>query len=444
MSLKERFLKSDFHRVFNFSSEIHKGRTLTFLNTGIANIANAVVTGALYTAFLAENGIDIVRVGIISFIPYISWLISIFSPTILSKFRKRQKLLLLNDYIYYGTIVFGTTIMPLFVEDPGAKTVWFAVLILIGNLSNALVGSGYTSWLIKFVPKDKDLNVYVSWSNAVNLVGSNITGILASIAATYIAASGNRFMFLFWLRIVACMALIAGSMMIYLIPKETPAPPEPVRILPRHVLTEPVKHRPFMLTVLLAVLWGFAVNMNTSTYSYYLLETVKVPIACMYISAVSAMAGSLFLSGIFRRFVDRTSPFKAVSIFTMMFAVLEVMYIFIAPGRLMLYIVLSAIDGIVSVGFSMGYNGIFYLNIPEKANRDLYSTLWNLAGGLAAFVGAASGTWLLAIFEKQGMHNVFGMQMYGSQLLTAVRSLFLCAAGLFAAVITPKLAKRSE
>ena len=312
MSLKERFLRSDFHRVFNFSTEIHKGRTLTFLNTGIANIANAVVTGALYTAFLAENGIDIVRVGIISFIPYISWLISIFSPTILSKFRKRQKLLLLNDFIYYGTIVFGTTIMPLFVEDPGAKTIWFAVLIFIGNLSNALVGSGYTSWLIKFVPKDKDLNVYVSWSNAVNLLGGHLTGILASIAATYIAASGNQFMFLFWMRLVACAALLAGSMMIYLIPKEEPTKPDPVKIVPKHVITEPMKHRPFRLIVIMAVLWGFAVNMNSSTYSYYLLETVKVPIACMYIGSVSVMLSTLFLSGIFRKFVDRTSPYRVV------------------------------------------------------------------------------------------------------------------------------------
>ena len=122
MSLAARFRNSDFHRVFNMQSEVNKGRTLTFVNTAMANIANAVVTGALYTAFLAENGIDIVRVGIISFIPYISWMLSIFSPTILSHFRFRQKLLLLNDWIYYGTIVLGTTIMPLFVKDPTART----------------------------------------------------------------------------------------------------------------------------------------------------------------------------------------------------------------------------------------------------------------------------------------------------------------------------------
>ena len=68
MTLKERFLYSDFHRVFNYKTPESKGRTLLLWNCAIANVANAVIVGALYTAFLAENGIDIVRVGIISFI----------------------------------------------------------------------------------------------------------------------------------------------------------------------------------------------------------------------------------------------------------------------------------------------------------------------------------------------------------------------------------------
>ena len=120
-------------------------RTLQLINTPTGNIAHALTNGALYTAFLAENGIDIVRVGIITFIPYITWLLSFFSPLILSKFRMRQKVLLFNDTMYYVCVVLATTVMPKIVQDPGQKTFWFAVFLFVGNLVNALFGSGCVS-----------------------------------------------------------------------------------------------------------------------------------------------------------------------------------------------------------------------------------------------------------------------------------------------------------
>ena len=121
MAFKNRFYNSDFHRVFNFKTEETKGRSVILLNSLLANIANAFITGALYTAFLAENGIDIVRVGIISFIPYISWALSVFSPMLLAKIRRRQRMMLCVDFVYYISLIVATTIMPLFVEDPLKK-----------------------------------------------------------------------------------------------------------------------------------------------------------------------------------------------------------------------------------------------------------------------------------------------------------------------------------
>lgn len=439
MDLKTRFLKSDFHRVFNFQGDINIGRTLNFLNSAMANIGNAIITGALYTAFLAENGIDIVRVGIISFIPYISWMLSVFSPTILSHFRYRQKLLLLNDWIYYGTIVFATTIMPLFVDDPGEKTVWFAVFVFIGNMSNALLGSGYTAWLIRFVPTGKDLNVYVSWCNRVNVICANLTGILASFAATWIAARGNQFWFLFWLRMAAFVMFIINNCMVYLIPKEEPAQLSPTKIRPIHVLTVPIKYKKFLLTALITVVWGITTNLNANTYSYYLLETVKLPMSFIYVGSVSGMLASFLLADRFRKRMDKTSPFAIIALFAGISALLEVFYIFVAPGRAALYVVLIAITGVVNVGFATGYGALFYLHIPPDTNHDLFATFWNLAGNISAFVGAAAGTWLLARFEAHGVFNIFGMDFYGSQLLCAVKLVFYAATIVYVRRVTPLL-----
>ena len=112
--LKEKFIYSDFYRVFNWKSDQGKGCSALLINTLLMGVANVFFAGVFYTGFLAFNGIDIVRVGIIAFIPYIAWILSLFSPMILSKFKRRRGLLLFNAMFYYLTVVLGTTVMPLF------------------------------------------------------------------------------------------------------------------------------------------------------------------------------------------------------------------------------------------------------------------------------------------------------------------------------------------
>ena len=113
---KDRLVYSDFHRVFNFKTEESKGASILLINTALSNIANAVVSGTLYTAFLVANGIDIVKVGIITFIPYMTWALSIFSPMIMSHFKTRRAVLLFNSVFYYTCVVLATTVMPMLVK----------------------------------------------------------------------------------------------------------------------------------------------------------------------------------------------------------------------------------------------------------------------------------------------------------------------------------------
>ena len=58
--LRDKFIYSDFHRVFNWKDEFSRGRSFLLINTLVMNIANVFVAGAFQTAFLVNNGIDIV------------------------------------------------------------------------------------------------------------------------------------------------------------------------------------------------------------------------------------------------------------------------------------------------------------------------------------------------------------------------------------------------
>lgn len=442
MSLFSRFKTSDFYRVFNFKSKAGQVRTLQLINTPTGNIAHALTNGALYTAFLAENGIDIVRVGIITFIPYITWLLSFFSPLILSKFRMRQKVLLFNDTMYYVCVVLATTVMPKIVQDPGQKTFWFAVFLFVGNLVNALFGSGCVSWLARFVPEGKDLNTYTAYTNLLMLISLNGAGILAGLAASALEGTSYLMELLFWLRMAAFVLFMAGSLLLYLIPKDEPLDEKEVEVRLMDIIREPVRSKPFFLTCLIAVLWSVVVNLNSGTYSFYLLETAKVPLWYQYISAVSGAVGGILLSGVFRKLTDRTSPYWVVGFFVMVFLIMEGFYVMVGPNTVHLYVVLSILYGFVNVGFSMGYNSLFYLKIPKGANKDLYATFWNMITYVGCLVGAAGGTALLSVFEKMGMVHLFGHAFYGSQVLCMVKGCLMGCTLIYLIKVTPGLTGR--
>lgn len=439
-----RFLESDFCRVFNFRTEEAKGRSLMLIQAALNNIGSAVISGALYTAFLAENGIDIVRVGIIAFIPYISWMLSVFSPMVLAKIRNRQAALMFNHIFYYLTVVIATTVMPLFVQDPLQKTIWFAVFIFLGNASNALLGAGNTAWIIRFIPRGRELNSYTAYSNLISNIMATVTGIGGSLVAMALEESGHQLWFLFWLRIIAAILFVVGGYLVFIVAKGEKVAPPKERILPQHVLTKPFQHRPFVLCMLIVIFWNASTSLNGSTFTYYIIETVRAPMWLPYLGSLSSMVASILFTEKLRRYMDRTSPFRIMAVFLLMYTTMEVFYVFVHPNTVPLYCVLVALSGVAGVGFGLGFNNLFYMHLPEGSNKDLYATCWHMVGNIAALAGTVAGTWILSVFEAHGVINIGGWTFYGSQLICFIK--IFCFGGVFLYVhkMTPRLQIREE
>ena len=421
---KDRLVYSDFHRVFNFKTEEHKGASILLINTALSNIANAVVSGTLYTAFLVANGIDIVKVGIITFIPYMTWALSIFSPMIMSHFKKRRAVLLFNSVFYYTCVVLATTVMPMLVKGAGAKTACFAVFLFLGNLSNALLGSGATAWHLHFIPQGRDRNVYVSYTTTFSVVLSTATALIASSVAQSLSGGGHQIWILFWLRIASFVMFVGNALMVYLIPVEYPYAESATRLRFTDLFSKPLREKNFAMTTLFCIFWGIGCNLNAGTWNVYLLDTLGFPMWYPYVGSVVCAVGLIFLSTLVRRFIDKKTEFRSAAIFLSVLMMLEFGCTFITKKTVPLFFIISVISGLTSVGYNTSYNTLFYLNLPENANKDLFATFWNLTINVACFVGGAAGTWILSRFEAHGVYHILGLDFYGSQFLTSIKGLW--------------------
>ena len=151
------------------------------LVSSIIVTSNTFLTaGIFHTAFLIANDIDIVKVGIISFIPFLANTFSIFSPFILERFERRKGILTLGRLLYYTLYILGVTLLPL-VKGQNAKVISFAVIVFISNVINALTVTGYAAWHVNHTQQGRA--DYISYMQTLSYVFTGIVLIASSLIA---------------------------------------------------------------------------------------------------------------------------------------------------------------------------------------------------------------------------------------------------------------------
>ena len=118
-----------FRYLYNIKDDGGKGR-FTMLMSGImSGLVGQLSGGLFYTSFLLQYGLDKSKIGILSFVPYMTCLLNIFAPLILEHFPKRKWLLFAGRTVYYTINILGITLLPMLVKDP--KIMLFAFVALI-------------------------------------------------------------------------------------------------------------------------------------------------------------------------------------------------------------------------------------------------------------------------------------------------------------------------
>lgn len=438
IAIRDRIKYSDFLRVFNFRDDLSKGRSFLLLNTFIASIANVFITGVFYTGFLTINGIDIVRVGIIAFIPYIAWGFSLFSPVILSKIKKRRAILIFNMAFYYTAVIVATTVMPIFVTDSLQRTIWFGVLLFLGNTSNALFGSGAAAWHIHFLPKGDDRNIYFSYAHLISALISTVAAISASLVADALAGSPRQAEIIITSRYIAAGLLVIGGLLLYLVPREYPYLNLGSKVSVLDIIRIPIRSRKFLLTALIVMLWSCFANVNASTWIYYVLNTVQVSYTFIYIGSIVNAICSALLLRYWRRAISLYS-WSTMLLFTVLItALMEFPIAFATSQTKWVYVSVSIVQGFNSVGTSLVFANLFYVNLP-KGNTDIFITFWNFSANISVLVGSAFGTWFLAMTEPHAPWIFLGLPFYGSQFLVIIKGLLLVGLCVYIRYVTVQI-----
>ena len=388
--MRRRFRETSLYRLFNFEDERAQGRCVMLASSVLTNVISWLTTGLFYTSFLMANGIDLVKIGVISFVPYIANLFSVLSPSILERFPRRRWVLFGGHLAYYTLNIFAITVMPMLVHDANARTACFVALVFAANIVNALFSSGYSAWHLNFIPGSIRAEYFSTSSMIASFVGIG-TGLISSLVADAFAASPHAYAIIVALRLVA-YALALVELWALTRPVEYPYEKTVDKVRISDIVTKPFSQPKFILTIVIIMTATFFVNTSASSVNYYLLNNVGTSYTYVYVLNMLYPITMLFLIKPAQRIINRHGWLRTYAVSTLLYALPSFLYSFVTAGNYLWMLAIVRIwQHIVGVALNTTSANLPFVNMPDTDRTD-YLSFHTIAANAAAFLGMLSGT----------------------------------------------------
>ena len=422
--------------MFGFREERARGRSCMMISAIFEHMITNLSTGIFYTSFLMINGIDIVNIGIIAFVPYIANCFSIFSPSILERFKKRKGVLAAARIAAHTLNLLGITVLPNFVHDPTVRVACFVVLVFLSNIINGLFSSGYSVWQVNFIPESVRADFFSIRMFLQSLVG-NVFALCSSILADALIGSAYEQTVIIAFRYLAYgIALV--DVLILSLPKEYPYAQTAAKPRLRDIVVKPFKHKKFVLTISIVFLYTFCNNVPAGSLNYYLLNNIGIAYTFIYFISVLYPLFLAFGLPMWKRVIGRVGWFKTFAISELLLFPTYVMYAFVTRNNyLWLWFALRLMQHLFGIGAGVSNANMLYINLP-KEDQTNYSAFHTLATNIAAFLGMMAGTGFIAAFPDLALPFA-GVEFTNVQILLLVQAMGSVLVPLTVFKLMPKI-----
>lgn len=419
-------LKLSLKDIYSPKNDDSKGRLISLGSSIMAAFYNVFITGIFYTGFLSMYGISITGVGIVTFIPYIASCFSVFSSSVLERFKKRKWICLAARVYFYAMYIIATTLMPQFVHDPDARLVWFIIILFLAYSIAAIFSPGVTAWFYRFYPEDTERRTkYIVYNQIFSSVVSSAVLLFSSIITDSVAGSPMQNTIILVMRYIA-FGLVLIDVGMLACAKEYPYPKaQKVNLI--QVFTLPFKYRKFLFCMILMFVWNYNSNLNNGIWNYHLLNHLGFSYTLLNTMSIAYTVILLFTQNIWKQVLYRYSWIKTFGISVLIFIPTEFIMFILQPGHAWLWVLASIVQNAMSVGMNFSYSNILYMNLPEE-NSTAHIAFNTIGCNLFAFLGMMTGTFVSSLGGDTPF-SFLGLNIYAVQFTTLMRASVMFALG---------------
>lgn len=428
MKIRPSHAALELRQIYGWHDDQRKGRTISLISSLLTSVYNVFITGVFHTGFLSMYDIDLVGVGIISFIPPLANCFFMFSPMILERIQRRKWVLVGAKIYFYAMYILATTIMPLIVTDTHARVVWFCILQFLSHAVYSIFSAGFTPWFYAFYPQDQRLRAaYISDNQIFSSLASNAALLLSGFMTIAAARAGQQNQLVLGMRYFA-FVLVLLDVGMQAMAKEYPYPVRKERVHLREVFTLSLKHKKFMACLLLMFVWNYISNLNSGLWNYYLLNTVGFPYSTVTFASATYPIFLLLFTPMWRRVLGRYSWIRTFGLCTAVWVPTEIMMFFVSSASKGIFLPAAMLQHVVSVGLNLSYANVFYMNLPQE-NATTHTCFQSVFCNIFAFLGLMTGTLWCKGFGSR-MFYIGAVPITAVQFTTLFRAVTMLPLGL--------------
>ncbi|MBQ4619750.1 MAG: MFS transporter [Clostridia bacterium] len=428
MNLKRIFRFNDLmlslKDIYSPKNDDSKGRLISLGSSVMCAFFNVFITGIFYTGFLSMYGISITGVGIVTFIPYIASCFSVFSSSVLERFKKRKWICLAARLYFYAMYILATTLMPQFVHDPDQRLIWFIIILFLAYSVAAVFNPGVTAWFYRFYPEDTERRTrYIVYNQIFSSIISSAVLLISSLITDSVSGSPLQNQIILFFRYFAFVLVLIDIFMLSRA-KEYPYP-KAQKINLAQVFTLPFHYRKFLYCMLLMFVWNYNSNLNNGIWNYHLLNHLGFKYTLLNAMSIAYTVILLLTQNVWKRLLYRYSWVKTFGLSVLIFIPTEFIMFVIQPGQAWLWVLASIIQNAMSVGMNFSYSNILYMNLPEE-NSTAHIAFNTIGCNLFAFLGMMTGTFVSSLGGDTP--RVFmGLNFWAVQYTTLMRAFVMLA-----------------
>lgn len=322
---------------------------------------------------------------------------------------------------------------------PFAQEFRTAVVIgcfLLAYFGNYLVTSIIFRWGNSYVDPHKRAR-YAATKEMISL----LSGVIVTFAMSYVmdrfdAAGDLKTGFIFTAIVMAVVCAIDLTCLL-LMKNRISEPPKKEDIVPfGKVLKILFTNKGFVYVIILTVIWQSAYYMTLGFMGTYKLEELGMTVFVVQVINIAGQMARFAISRPFGRYTDKRSYAKGLALGMTVAAVAYLCNVFTTPSLWWFVIIFTVLSNAAMAGISQNLFNIVYNFVDEKYFVQA-SAIKNSIGGVCGFLASLVGGQILEAVQKNG-NTVFGIPMYGQQLLSLISLVLAVAAILFTRLVLEK------
>jgi len=393
-----------------------------------------MVSDAFLANLLTSMGISDALAGVISSFITLAFLFQIFSIFVVQRITNTK--VFVTIFHTASQIFFMLLYLVPFLPWPKEAKHGVAIAcILLAYFGNYLVTSIIYNWGNSHVDPHKR-GSYSAGKEMLSLITGMVVTLGAGYLMDYFEAQGQMevgfvftaiAIFIFTICDFVCLMLIKNR----IIPKETR------NIVPlREVLHNTLGNRDFINVIILNVLWDIGRYTTIGFLGTYRIKELAFTVGTVQLINIVANLARFSVSKPFGRYTDKHSFVKGAELGFIIIATAFAVHVFATPETRWLTAVYAILFNVGIAGVAQNFFNMTYSYVDSKYYVE-GSAIKNSIGGLFGFGASLAASQLLEYIQSNG-NTLFGIPVYGQQVLSLISLMFMLAAILFAHFVIGK------